>query len=486
MSASDLPLPTVRFPSRSRRGVLLGLSVAQLTVVGTAGALLLATMVATGLAGAALATPVWALAAALVLVRVHSRSIADWSPIVLRYYLRRAKGQLVWLARPATRPRRDGLLHLPGAAASLRAVTAPGGTLGAVHDPQKNTLTAAIRVSSRAFALLDPPTQAANVSAWGRCLASLARTGYITTVQVIERTVPDSGDALQRYWVEHGRPDAKVAGPVYEELLAASGPTAAPHECYIAVSLDLKAARRLIGEAGGGLVGAFAVLAQLVPGFEQSLRNAGLNPGGWLTTGEFAAVIRSAYDPKALAHLEQWSETGQPTADPAAAGPVVVVEEPARLTTDTACHAIYWIEQWPRSEVAHGFLHPLIFAGGARRTLSLTYGPQALEAALKAVQRTKASIIADAAERVRKGQVDSEADSMEYADAKQHERELIAGHADVDLTGLVVVSADTPEELRRACASIETAAAGTGLDPRLLRWQQAEGFTQAALPLART
>ncbi|MEU9041429.1 MULTISPECIES: SCO6880 family protein [unclassified Kitasatospora] len=486
MSASDLPLPTVRFPSRSRRGVLLGLSVAQLTVVGTAGALLLATMVATGLAGAALATPVWALAAALVIVRVHSRSIADWSPIATRFYLRRAKGQLVWLARPATRPRRDGLLHLPGTAASLRAVTAPGGTLGAVHDPQKNTLTAAIRVSSRAFALLDPPTQSANVSAWGRCLASLARTGYITTVQVIERTVPDSGDALQRYWAEHGRPDAKVAGPVYEELLAASGPTAAPHECYIAVSLDLKAARRLIGEAGGGLVGAFAVLAQLVPGFEQSLRNAGLNPGGWLTTEEFAAVIRSAYDPKALAHLEQWSETGQPTADPAAAGPVVVVEEPARLTTDTACHAVYWIEQWPRSEVAHGFLHPLIFAGGARRTLSLTYGPQALEAALKAVQRTKASIIADAAERVRKGQVDSEADSMEYADAKQHERELIAGHADVDLTGLVVVSADTPEELRRACASIETAAAGTGLDPRLLRWQQADAFTQAALPLART
>jgi len=475
----------VRFPTRSRRGVLLGLSPAQLTVVGFAGALLLVTMVASGLVGAVLLTPEWALAAALVLIRFHSRSVADWAPIVIRYYLRRAKGQLIWLARPSSRPRRDGLLHLPGTTASLRAVTAPGGTMGAVHDPQRGTLIAAVRVTSRAFALLDAPAQAANVSGWGRALAALARTGYISAVQVIERTVPDSGDALQRYWAEHGDPDAPVAGPVYQDLLAAAGPTAAPHEAYIAIALDLKAARRLIGEAGGGLTGAFTVLSQLTPGFEQSLRNAGLVPSGWLNGREFAAVIRSAYDPKSLAAMDQWSDTGRAEADPAAAGPVVLVEESERITSDSACHAVYWIEQWPRSEVSHGFLHSLVFSAGVRRTLSLHYGPEDLDAALKAVQRRKASIVADAAERIRKGQVDSEADSMEYADAKEHERELISGHADVDFTGFVVVSADSPEDLRRQCATIETAAASTSLDLRLLKFEQAEAFSRAALPLAR-
>ncbi|MEU4300085.1 MULTISPECIES: SCO6880 family protein [Kitasatospora] len=484
MSTAEF-VSTVRFPARSRRGVLLGLSPAQLSVVGTAGALLLVTMVTTGLAGAVLATPLWALAAAAVLIRYHSRSVADWAPIVIRYYLRRAKGQLIWLARPTSRPRRDGLLHLPGTDASLRAVTSPDGSTGAVHDPQRGTLTAAVRVSSRAFALLDAPTKAANVSGWGRALAALARTGYIQSVQVIERTIPDSGDALQRYWAENGNPDAPLAGVVYEELLAAAGPTAAPHEAYIAVSLDLKKARRLIGEAGGGLTGAFTVLGQLVPGFEQSLRNCGLTPGGWLTGGEFAAVIRSAYDPKSLAAMEQWSETGRATASPAAAGPVVLREEPNRVLTDSACHAVYWIEQWPRSEVSAGFLHSLIFSAGVRRTLSLHYGPDDLDAALKAVQRQKATIVADAAERVRKGQVDSESDTQEYADAKTHERELISGHADVDFTGLVVISADNPEDLRRQCATVETACSSEGLDPRLLIWEQAESFSRAALPLAR-
>ncbi|CAM5342075.1 PrgI family protein OS=Streptomyces lavendulae subsp. lavendulae OX=58340 GN=SLAV_05745 PE=4 SV=1 [Streptomyces lavendulae subsp. lavendulae] len=94
-------------------------------------------------------------------------------------------------------------------------------------------------------------------------------------------------------------------------------------------------------------------------------------------------------------------------------------------------------------------------------------------------------MIADAAERQRKGQVDSEEDSVEYADIKDRERQLIAGHADVALTGLITVSADTAEQLNSACAAIETAAVAALVDLRPLTWQQAEAFTNAALPLAR-
>jgi hypothetical protein len=114
----------------------------------------------------------------------------------------------------------------------------------------------------------------------------------------------------------------------------------------------------------------------------------------------------------------------------------------------------------------------------------LSYEPKGLDSALRDVQRKKASVIADAAERARRGQVDSEADSIEYADIKTRERQLIAGHADVALTGLLTVSADTEEELRTACAVVETAAVGAQLDLRALRWQQAEAFTAAAMPLA--
>ncbi|MFD6227065.1 SCO6880 family protein [Streptomyces sp. NPDC060232] len=476
---------TVKFPHRSRRGVLLGLSAPQLIVVAVCGLLLLGVLLTSGVTGALKLVPLWAVVLAAVFIRHRGRALADWAPIAIRYALRRFRGQLVWLARPSTRPRREGLLHLPGTAASLRVVSSPDGCLGAVHDPHHGTLTAVVKVSSRAFALLDPAAQAGNVSGWGRTLAALSRSGHIARVQVLERTVPDSGDALNRYWQEHGNVQTPLAGPIYGDLLAAAGPAAAPHEAYVALALDLKAARRLINQAGGGLTGAFAVLAQLASTFDQSARTSGLTPNGWLPAREIAAVIRTAYDPKASAGLDRWSDSGRPQADPAAAGPVVLVEKADRIQTDSAHHATFWIENWPRIETSPGFLHQLLFTTGVRRTLSLTYEPKGLDAALKDVQRKKATVIADAAERARKGQVDSEEDSVEYADIKQRERQLIAGHADVALTGLLTVSADTREELNAACAAVETAAVAALVDLRLLTWQQAEAFTNAALPLAR-
>ncbi|WP_103502145.1 SCO6880 family protein [Streptomyces sp. SM14] len=479
------PAP-VKFPTRSRRGVLLGLSAPQLLVVAVTGLVLFAVLVTSGVLGALILLPLWAAVAAVVFLRYRGRTLADWTPIAARYALRRLHGQLVWLARPATRVRRDGLLHLPGTAASLRVVTSPNGRLDAVHDPYQDTLTAVVRVSSRAFALLDAPMQDANVAGWGRTLAALARTGHVARVQVLERTVPDSGDALTRHWHEHGHPDARLAGPVYADLLAAAGPAAAPHEAYIAIALDMRAARRLSNQAGGGLTGAFTVLAQLTNTFDQAARASGLTPSGWLTAPQIAAVVRSAYDPAASAALERWSPTGRPQAAPAAAGPVVLVESADRIRTDTAHHAVYWVENWPRIEASPGFLHQVLFTAGVRRTLSLTYSPKGLEAALKDVRRRKATVVADAAERQRKGQVDSEEDNVEYADVRDRERQLIAGHADIGLLGLITVSADTEDDLRAACATVETAAVAALIDLRPLTWQQAEAFTAAALPLARS
>ncbi len=203
-SQAETVTATVKFPHRSRRGVLLGLTVPQLIVAGLTGLLLLAVITTRGVVGALQLIPLWSAIALLVFVRKRGRSLADWTPIVLRYALRRMRGQLIWLARPSRRPVREGHLNLPGTSASLRVVTAPDRRYGAVHDPHTGSLTAVVKVSSRAYALLDPGTQNANVAGWGRALAALARTGHVARIQVVERTVPDSGDALRRYWEEHG------------------------------------------------------------------------------------------------------------------------------------------------------------------------------------------------------------------------------------------------------------------------------------------
>ncbi|MFF4767427.1 SCO6880 family protein [Streptomyces sp. NPDC001255] len=481
------PAPvTVRFPHRSRRGILLGLTLPQLLLVATTLALLLVIVVTTGLLGALVLSPLWATVAVMVFARRHGRPLIDWAPLVVRYAARRRTGQHRWLARPASRPRQDGVLHLPGTAASLKVVTPSGSGPAAVHDPHRHTLTAVARLSARAFVLLDPATQASHVTGWGRALASMARTGHLAAVQVLERTVPGAGDSLTRHWAKNGRPETPVAGQVYADLVKAAGPATHPHEMYLAVSLDLKAARRLIQQAGGGLTGAATVLEQTAAGVTQAVRTAGLSLTGWLTAPQIAAVIRTAYDPEALGDLQHWSTTGTAEADPAAAGPVVQVESADRLATDSARHTTYWVDNWPRTESGAGFLHGLLFTAGIRRSLSLLYAPQSLDSALRDVQRTKSAIIADAAERARRGQVDHEADGIEYADTKTRERQLISGHADVSVTGLITVTADTDARLDAACAQLETAASTAGIDLRKLLLQQPEAFTTSALPLART
>ncbi len=87
-------------------------------------------VLARGVVGALQLIPLWALIALVVFVRHRGRALADWAPIVTRYVLRRMRGQLVWLTRPSRRPTREGLLHLPGTAASLRVATAPDGRYG--------------------------------------------------------------------------------------------------------------------------------------------------------------------------------------------------------------------------------------------------------------------------------------------------------------------------------------------------------------------
>ncbi|UWM47675.1 hypothetical protein N0X72_00935 [Streptomyces carpaticus] len=484
MSSETAVPPLVRFPHRPRRGLLLGLTGPQLVVAGATLAAVMSALTTGGLASALRLAPLIAVAGALVFMRRSGRTLAEWAPLMARYLVRRERGQLTWLARPGTGPVREGLLHLPGAAGSLRVVTAPSRTLSAIHDPHAGTLTAVVRVASTAFALADPGTQSAQIHGWGRALAALARTGHIRSLQVLERTVPDSGDALHRHWTEHGDPATPLAGEIYADLVAAAGPAAAPHETYVALAFDLKAARRLIQQAGGGLRGAFTVLEQTKASFTAAARNAGLTPVRWLTAREIAAVVRSAYDPQVLPSLQRWSPGGSAQAHPAAAGPVVQIEEFDRIRTDSAFHATYWVQDWPRTDTSAGFLHSVLFTSGVRRAFSLHYRPASVEAALRDVRRRKAAIIADAHERSRRGQVDSEADSIEYTDAQEREQQLVAGHADVALTGLLTVSAATREDLNADCSRIETAAVSAQVDLRRLYAQQGAAFTAAALPLA--
>ena len=79
-----------------------------------------------------------------------------------------------------------------------------------VHDPHAATLTAIVGVSHPAFVLLDPAEQERRVVSWGRVLATACRSGRIASLQVMERTLPDSGKGLADWWEQHGSHDGLV------------------------------------------------------------------------------------------------------------------------------------------------------------------------------------------------------------------------------------------------------------------------------------
>jgi hypothetical protein len=168
-----------------------------------------------------------------------------------------------------------------------------------------------------------------------------------------------------------------------------------------------------------------------------------------------------------------------------AAGPTALVETWDRLRSDSAHHAVYWVAEWPRTEVTAALLQPLILMPGVRRALSITAEPLPATRALRDIRRAKVEHAADAAQRARLGQVSDEAAAGEADDVIRRERELADGHSDLRFAGLLAVSAPTDAELTDGCGRLEQSAAQAGCDLRRLYGQQAQGFAAAALPLTR-
>ena len=425
--------------------------------------------------------PIWVLAAAITWIPVAGRPLVEWLPVACWWLWRKTGGQLAYRRRIVT-PRPAGTLALPGDMARLREYTDPETGAGMVHDPTAGTLTVVTVITHPAFVLLDPGEQERRVTAWGRVLATVCRSGRIATLQVLERTLPDSGQGLAEWWAAHGTADGSWAATTYQELIDRAGPAGERHATTLSLSLDMRAAARQIRTAGGGIKGAANVLRQEMGTLSAALRSADLTSKGWLSTGQIAVILRSAYDPAIAATLERHGDLGH---DLATAGPVAVTESWGHLRSDSAYHTVVWISEWPRSMVHPGFLSPVLLSSGIHRAFSLICTPLRTDQAARDIRRKKTEYISDAAQRARIGQIEDASQTAEYHDVLQQEADLTAGHGVLRYTGLISVSADSLEELEAAVAAIEQAAIQASCEARVLVGQQAQAFTAAALPLCR-
>src|SRR4029079_15457100 len=106
-----------------------------------------------------------------------------------------------------------------------------------VHDPHTATLTAIVGVTHPAFILLDPIEQQRRVTSWGRVLATACRSERIASLQVMERTLPDSGKGLAEWWSQHGHHDHTWPSTTSGDLIARAGPAGERHASTVSISL---------------------------------------------------------------------------------------------------------------------------------------------------------------------------------------------------------------------------------------------------------
>jgi hypothetical protein len=350
-----------------------------------------------------------------------------------------------------------------------------------IHDPHRQTLTAVVSVSHPAFVLLDSDDRTQRVSRWGRVYASLAQAGTCAAIQVLEAAVPDPATGQVEWYQAHGAHDGGWADCQYQTLLDQVRLAAGTHRTTISLSLDMRSSARAIKASGRGVNGAAEVLRGDMASLTDSLRQAGLGIGNWLSEAELAAIVRAAYDP--LVVIDSRSAPG---ANLTHGGPLAMSEHWDRLRHDSAWSSVLWVSEWPRIDVAADFLHSIVFAPGVRRSLSLIARPLPTDVALRQLRKEKTEAVADMTHKQKVGQIADLSDAQEYEDLLNRERSVVAGHTDVEFAGLIAVTASDPEALDAAVAQVVRAAAQAACEARPLYGRQAQGFLCAVLPLARS
>lgn len=477
---SEPALATARFGARQRKGVLLGFSGLRLAMFGMSAVLVAGGLFTAGFGGVLLVSPLVIVASASAFVTVNGIVAVEWAPVAGHWALRCLLRQDIYGVRPMA-PRPAGSLALPGDAAALRVHVDQTTGAAMVHDPHRHTLTATCLVAHPSFVLLGGDDQNRRVTGWGRVLASLARTGHIAAVQVLEATIPDNGSAVRDWWSAHGTTDGRWADRTYAEFIGGAAPSSARHRTTITVSLDMRRAARAIARAGRGLAGAAAVLRADMAALEASLRAADLRPERWLDTPELVRTIRSAYDPTGAAALDG-AAVNQTLAT---AGPVGIREHWSWFESDASVSAVLWISEWPRSRAYPNFLSTLVLLPGVRKSFSLVARPVPATEARKDIRRQKVEYLTDADQKARIGQVADFTDAAELQDVLAREQELAVGHADYRFAGLIAVTAADKDDLDAAVAQLEQAAIQCECETRVLVGQQTQAFAAAALPLGR-
>ena len=218
-----------RFGPRERGGALAGWRAGQIVTVAVGPASSACSCCAGSPTRSAWRRPIGILVlyGALATVPVAGRTGDEWLPVVV-----------CWGARRAGRGRRRAHGR---AARAAPAAGRTGRTWASCTTAPARTLTAALSLRGRSFALLGADEQDRRVGAWASVLSSLAREGSpVHRVQWVAASFPDDGQGVRSYLAAEAAPDAASACTAsYDALLTDMDSHTCAHDVVLAVQVRL-------------------------------------------------------------------------------------------------------------------------------------------------------------------------------------------------------------------------------------------------------
>lgn len=495
---------TYRFDPPDRSGWLLGLSAPQIVLIG--GTTVLAAYGASQGLPLPVAVTLVAVSAVMSLLRMGGQPLIPQLPAVARFWRLKARGATTWTASlallGAPRDGQDARVSTPALPRSLEGLAiiaaepslyGPGARLGpvaVVHDRASDLYSATLSASGQEFALIPGADQEALLDRWGDALAAFCkqRGHAVVGVRWGEWTAPAGMNEQLAYVAEQGHSDpVPAAATAYGDQLGRTGPVATRHEVLVTVVVS-RSGVRLAARHGGNVEAACceAVLNELQL-FAGRLEAIGAVVSPPLNPGELARALRVRLDPTISAVLDRRGRTlgdlaGQ--VPPANAGPLATELSWGHWQADDSYHRVFYVQEWPRSEVGPGFMGDLLLDGGAVRTVAVLYEPRSPRASHAAIREQAAKLDADTNSRAKRGFRVGRQQLRDREAVEQREDELVAGHAELYYVGLIGVSAPTLEALDEACQNVTQTAAGCGMELRALDGQHDVAMS-GCLPIPR-
>lgn len=455
----------------------------------------------------------------VALVLQDSRPMVLWLPIMASWIPRRRRGEHRWasaahldqavtlaswgspgeavLAAGSEPPAKRRARRLqPESVRGLEILSLtgwPGADLGVVHDPGERSYAAFVEVQGRDYALLAQAEKVRLNDLWGSFFDRYSDPASpVSRIQVIERTVPEDGEAIARAYEE-----LRVDGPglekvhdSYAELVREAAPLAQRHECYVGLKVDLRRAPawREARRRGGknAQQGACVLVMDELTVLAQGLQGRGLTLIGALPPRRLAEVIRFGYDPEqrdVQAERERVPDSEEGVA-PERAWPSYSEERLDHYRSDSGVHITGHIREWPRRSMPAGFLQTLLLETEHLRTFTMVYEVRPGAVAAKEFNVAAATDAVTQDFRAKIGQRDTPQRRKQRENVERAEEEAAEGHAVIAWSAYVICSGRSREEAEEAWAEVVSRASASHLELQRLYGLQEAAFTYG-LPLCR-